>query len=282
MRTVTWPAVIAVLLGLVIPLQAQQGQGAMASAPEAMALLRAGPLSRAGETVEFLSTLPPAFPKELLPEGATVETAATSPSITVVVSRVRPGTPFSLGDFSWKVERAGWIANGPMPAGFGMPGERAGSPVALCKSGQFVSVQLQPTASGDRLLRTAVTTESNRSCAPNGGAAYNDIPMPRFVLPAGVGSNGGGGGGSSNDNYQSAQLTTSMPSDVLAKSFSDQLVAEGWKLAGQPVSDDTMTVERLTALSRVGDPLTGVLIVTTLGPNSVDAYFRVVRNKPVR
>jgi hypothetical protein len=119
MRTVTWPAVFAVLLGLVIPLQAQQGQGAVASAPEATALLRAGPLSRPGETVEFLSALPPAFPKELLPEGATVETAATSPSTTVVVSRVRRGTPFSLGDFSWKLERAGWIANGPMATGFG-------------------------------------------------------------------------------------------------------------------------------------------------------------------
>ncbi len=71
--------------------------------------------------------------------------------------------------------------------------------------------------------------------------------MPSFALPAGVGNNGGGGGGGSNsERYQSAQLTTSMPSDALAKAFTDQLVAEGWKLEGQPVSDGTMTVERLT------------------------------------
>src|SRR5262245_60762938 len=162
MRAALLPAVTAVFFAFVSSLDAQQGQGAAASAPEAMVVLRAGPLSRSGEPVEFLSTVPPAFPKELLPDGATVEAVASSPSTTVVVSRIKAGTSFNVGDFGWKLERLGWISNQPMPAGFSMSGGRSGPGVAVCKSGQFVSMQVQPAANGDRFLRTAIASDSNR------------------------------------------------------------------------------------------------------------------------
>ena len=162
MRAARWPAVIAVVFGLGPSLQAQQGQGAAASAPEAMLLLRAGLLSRPGELVEFLSTLPPTFPKELLPEGVTVEIASTSASITVVVSRVKAGTAFNVGEFGWKLQQSGWISNEPTPAGFAMPGRTGGPLVAICKSGRFVTMLVQPAANGDRLLRTALAAESDR------------------------------------------------------------------------------------------------------------------------
>ena len=248
MRAARWPAVIAVVFGLGPSLQAQQGQGAAASAPEAMLLLRAGLLSRPGELVEFLSTLPPTFPKELLPEGVTVEIASTSASITVVVSRVKAGTAFNVGEFGWKLQQSGWISNEPTPAGFAMPGATGGPLVAICKSGQFVSDagptrgerRSAPAHRGCRRIGSVVRAEWRRGIQRHPDAKVRAPGRRRQ-------QGGGGGGGSNSESYQSAQLTTSMPSDALAKAFTDQLVAEGWKLEGQPVSDGTMTVERLTA-----------------------------------
>jgi hypothetical protein len=269
-------------MGSALPLDAQQGQGAVASAPEAVVFLRAGVLSKPGEPVEMLSTLPLTFPKNLLADGATVEAAAVSASTTVVVSRLKPDTPFRVADFRWKLLQNGWIANGPTPAGFVQSGGMGGPAIAVCKSGQFVTMQVRAASNGDRLLRTAIAADSDRGCAPLGMQSFNDIPMPRFELPPGVVSTSGGGGGSSTEQYQDSRLRTTLTREALVKTFTEQLVAEGWKVEGQLASDGTMTVERLSTSSQVGEPITGILILTTLGENSVDAYFRVVRNKSIR
>jgi hypothetical protein len=261
-------------------LLAQGGRGADATATDAMAMLRSGPLSRGpGESPEIRPGMPDTFPRELLPAGAIPELSAVSPSLTVVVAALADGQPFDRSRFGWALEDLGWMSASGSAGVF----SGASFPVQYCRGGDFASYQFRTTAGGGRLVRIALGKEPQRSCAPMGMRMFSDVPTPQLTLPDGLRSTGGGGGGSLDDMSGRARLETTMTIDALAAHFIPQFEEAGWTVESGPTSDGVMLVVRLLGASRAGDPVTAQLILTALPDTPyVDALARFVRHKPVR
>jgi hypothetical protein len=279
-----WYAAVLVAVIMATP-RAQQGQGANISSNDATAVLRRGPLSRVpGEAVTIQSTMPEKFPKDLLPEGSEVLAASVSASLSVVVATVPSKDTFEFTKYQWKLEELGWTNTGGTRFGFTMSGMGGGIPLAVCRSGgEFAQISLVTVPSGARLIRIGVGPEAQRSCAPVGMRTFSDVPLPMLELPASVRSTGGGGGGGTDDTEARARLETAMSSESLATNFIGQMKSGGWRLESGPTTDGVMTVARMSITSRAGDPVTAMVIVTTLsGTPFVDAVIRVVRNKPSR
>ena len=264
----------------------QQGMGANASVSDAMALLRSAPIGRSpGEPFTLLDKVPDLFPKELIPEGATIGAIAASASTTVVVSAVKAGLPFDQFHFRWKLEDVGWTSLTPGGQGFVMANAYGGAgraPVTYCRGSDFVTWIHVTSANGDNLVRASVGKEPQRSCAPLGMASFSDVPIPPLELPVGVRFNGSSGGGGFEYTESHARLNTTMSAAALAAPVVAQLKAAGWRVESGPSDDGVMSVTRLTVASKAGDPVTGQLIFTVFeGTGTVDALFRAVRNKPV-
>src|SRR5438132_13731738 len=111
---------------------------------------------------------------------------------------------------------------------------------------------------------------------------FSDVPVRDLDLPPGVRSSGGGGMGGVDDTEGRSRLDTTISVDALFEHFSSQIRTAGWKFEGVLTGDATMSVSRWSVASRAGDPITGILMLTSLaGTSSIDAVFRVVRTKPV-
>ncbi len=177
------------------------------------------------------------------------------------------------------MEDAGWLTVTPARSGFTTGGPTA---TTVCRGAAFATFSSPVKIGDDRLIRVVAGPNTQRSCAAAGGSRFGDVPIPALQLPPGARTMGGGGSGGADDFESRARLQTTLGIAALAAVLLPQMTAAGWTVAGPTAGDAAVSITRLTATSKAGDPVTALLLLTALGDtDSVDAVLRVVRNKPI-
>ena len=250
-----------------------QGQGANALASDAESFLRAATLGRGAEQVQILSALPENFPREFAIPGTTVAAVGSTSSQTIVVSRLPAGAPLDYLQLTWKLDDAGWVDGSRL--GF----LQSGAGPAYCKLGTAAAIATRTLPNGDKLVRLSVGKDPMRPCTVMSNRPFPDAPIPLLELPDGVRMIPSGGGGSPDATNIGARLQTTMAVASLADHFNKQLIAAGWTLDGRADTSMRVSVSRLSAKARFGDPVSGILILSNIADDAIDATFRVFRNQ---
>ena len=241
---------------------------------EIRALLLSGSLLASGEPYEVLLTAPPTLPPEVLPSDAKLEAAVVSKSGITVVARLA-GPDLAQVPYLWQLAGAGWVTYSP-PFALSMASETLR--ISMCRGDEFLSVVREPSA---KLVRIALSGKPPPMCArATRNSALLDFPAPMMVsLPAGVQFKAGQGGGGADERYHNVRVeTTTVSPETIAKFITTQLIAAGWKLESEPTTEHGMSVARLSATCRGGEPATAVLTVTTLAGTAIlDVMLRLIR-----
>jgi hypothetical protein len=244
-------------------------------------MLYAAAVAGPGETHKETGTLPPGFPKELLPEGTIVRLAAVSPTYQTVVGVSPSLTVFGIPPHLVAVNKAGWLGRAPtrgfMGAGVG-PMLR---PVQLCRQAEAASIELVPLDSGGVAVRAGYIVGSTIPCGsgPALTGGFPDVAIP-ILAPTGVTARGSSGGGGLNDFRSAMRGLATVPRETTAKELATQLTKGGWKVTRE-VSIGNVSIIRGRNTSSAGDPVTALVSITEIvGTPFVDLCLRVVRHKP--
>ena len=237
-----------------------------AIASEVMALLNAPTSAGPAPAFSFQSSLPTTFPGALIPGGAEIAAIATGGSRTFVVARIPRRVSFFWPHHEWRLQDGGWTLRGLPAAGFTSSSISVPPSTTLCRGTEFATLTYRTGTEGDRLVRIVSGSEPDRSCAPI-TTPFSDLPLPRFELPDSVRSRQGSGFAMRSDATSSrARLETSMSPQSLADLCVPQMVAAGWIVESGTTAERGLSVTRLRANTRTGDPVTAHLIFAVLEP----------------
>jgi hypothetical protein len=268
----------ALFLTLPVTFAAQtRSSDATSVSREVVAVLMQGPDIAPGEPFDLrVGTAPEAFPADLMPNGTRVAASATTANALAVVGTVARFAQADRPGYEGSLHAAGWIDNEVHPRG--LNAAALGAPIAVCRGARFATVTFTPRDAGGVFVRASITEDPKRTCAARPRATYGDVPIPSMRPPSGAESSGAGFGGNPDAMYSSVRLRTGQPLDAIASHYTSQLSAAGWKVDGQTTEPQQVAVTRLSAATTAGEPLSGTLVVTSLGrSNEVDVLLRIVR-----
>jgi hypothetical protein len=234
------------------------------------------------ESYELRSGMPPGFPKDLLPAGATVGAAAVAKSMTTVVAAV-PGFEMTSVPRHLQILRAaGWVSTAArMLAGFS---QASFVSTQVTRGNESATLRFFPRQSGGVHIRASVRPEASRVPAGPPGPLqrpFADVAMPLLFLPPAARIEGGGGSGGGFDRYQWAARVENLAAFAPAVShFVDQMAHAGWPMTSR-AGDATVSVTRHALTTASGEPITAMLSLLPIpGTSSVDANLRVIRHNP--
>lgn len=270
-------AVLSCAFAVLMPAQAAAGQTPTVSR-DVLAILLEGPDGIAGRPFDLrVGSAPPEFPADLLPPGAEIRVSAveSEPETMTIVALV---SKFSLEDqsrFERRLATAGWI-DPDRPRGFVAP---SSSPtLTLCRADQLAKLTYLPEAGGGTFVRAMFERDTGRTCRARPETTYTDVPLPTLSVPDGARTGRAAIGGTPDAMYSSIRLETSQGVDRVSAHYAGQLTEAGWTLEGESGDDRSMSVARLRAVGRGGQPVTGLLIVTAIeGTRQIDVMLRVVQ-----
>jgi hypothetical protein len=245
---------------------------------DVVAVLLQGPDVAPGEAFDLrMGAAPAGFPADLLPTGTRVAATATTSKATTVVGTLARFAQADRPAFESSLARSGWIDEEARPRGLNATAQ--GTPIVVCRGADFATVTFTPREPTGTFVRASIVKDETRRCAARPVSTFGDVPMPSLRPPSGAESSGAGIGGNSNAMYSSVRLRTAQPVETIASHYASQLTAAGWKVEGHTAEEKSIAVTRLSGSSTTGEPLSGMLVVTSLASaDQVDVLLRVVRN----
>lgn len=258
--------------------QQTQTSAANTVSRDVVAVLLQGPDVAPGEAFELrMGVAPPGFPADLLPAGARVAATAMTGKATTVVGTLARFAQADRPAFESSLAKAGWIDEETRPRGLNATAH--GAPIVVCRGADFATVTFTPRDAGSTFVRASVVRDETRRCVARPISTFGDVPMPSLRPPSGAESSGAGIGGNSNAMYSSVRLRTGQAVETIASHYASQLSAAGWKVEAQTSEAKSIAVTRLSGASTTGEPLSGMLVVSSLtGVDQVDVLLRIVRN----
>jgi len=239
-------------------------------------ILRADELTATrGEPYEIQSTMPPEFPQELLPAGATVGIAAVSKSMVTVVATAPTFSMTSITRHVRALAGTKWLDSGLTLGGFAIG---SGVLAEVCQEPKAATLRFSPRESGGVHVRVAVSSPG--PCERTAVRPLEDVALPLLFSPPGTGIGSTSGGGGLEAHHWRTRLDTTESVASLASHYVDLMTKSAWPLAGR-VDDAGMSVTRHGSTTASSEPITAILSVMPLaGTSSVDLWLRVVRHSP--
>ena len=261
------------------------GAGAVASGGDAAVTAKLRGLLRMGMTgsaYEESLTVPPQFPKELLPAGTDVRLAATASGRSTVVGIAKAMTVYEIPAHHVAVTKSGWSGRAPA-SGFilGASGPVL-RPIEVCRGTETAQVEFVSLDGGGFAVRASHSRESTVACDVSAirERGFADVAIP-LLVPSGVTASHADGAAGQNTVDSEMRALASVGAAAITKEMASQLASGGWTIVLQASAGDVTTV-RARNTSAAGDPVTALVIVTPLGSSSrMNLWLHVVRHKPV-
>jgi hypothetical protein len=247
-----------------------------------MAVLSRGPGAATG-TYDLLVGPPPAtFPAVLLPPGTRPDATALAEGSTTVVGTQPSLSASDLHDQLPRLLEAGWWTIGPRARGFVV--QPSGSPLTVCRDHEFATLAFVAREAGGVYVRATVRTDPRQSCVARPDFSFPDVNIPVLSPPADARVVGGGGsGGSADEMYSRSRLETTATPRSVSEHYLPQFERAGWRVDGRTDEGVALSVTRFSTTSKIGDAITGLLLVTRLaGTDDLDLIMHVVRNQMSR
>jgi hypothetical protein len=229
-----------------------------------------------GQPYEIQRSVPPGFPRELLPPGAAtgVVAAAVARDQTTVVGIASTLPLASASKFVRGLAAAGWPAGSPL-GGFFRPSSLYG---LACRALQAAQMRFVPRSAGGTYVRVSV---SIGQCGRPAGSPFLDVAMPMLPHPPGASiTAGGGGGGGLDSHHWGVRVTSGLAWPEVVTYYASQMSASEWPAGGR-VADSELVVTRHRSTTTAGEPVHAILTLFKVpGGPTVDAWLRVVRLTP--
>jgi hypothetical protein len=259
------------------------GQQGAAPAPDAMvwAVLHLRPIGLPGEPVTYGTSIPAAFPTELIPAGGSVTAVATGPSATVAAVVL----PADLDLGKWSHEPpAGWTLE-TMETPFVREAPVTVLPWKMCRGQDEASFEVKTFARNPRYVRIELAPIPNRPCS-NGGATFAGAPIPLLMLSPSVVVPSFG------QNWQrsATELTeftaviegAVRPVETFAKSLVQQMIDQGWTVDTAADAESPSSATTFHKGGAAGSTVTATLTLTARdGVAIVDAKLKLISDLPV-